>query len=83
VNGVRTYINIRYEDRESVKALGCKWDSNEKSWYYYKDLMSKDNQLILAEMVVEDFDYDDDSGTVDECDGRFIDSFNRRYRSRN
>jgi hypothetical protein len=27
------YLDVPFEDRELVKALGAKWDRNEKSWY--------------------------------------------------
>lgn len=28
-----TYLTTQYKDRESVKAVGARWDANERRWY--------------------------------------------------
>ena len=40
----KTYIDCEYEDRDSVKELGGRWDKEKKLWYCYpkyKDKMLK------------------------------------------
>ena len=33
-NSKKIYINVKYDDKEDAKKLGCKWDPDLKSWYY-------------------------------------------------
>lgn len=30
----KSYLNVRYEDRQKAKEAGAKWDSNAKKWYW-------------------------------------------------
>jgi hypothetical protein len=44
VEDERIYIDCEYEDRDSVKELGGRWDTEKKLWYCYpkyKDKMLK------------------------------------------
>lgn len=34
----KNYIYVNYNDKEEAKKLGCRWDPNKKSWYYFDDL---------------------------------------------
>ena len=31
--GVKSYLNCPFDDKDECKALGGKWDSEEKKWY--------------------------------------------------
>lgn len=33
---VATYLNVSFDDKEKVKALGARWDGNKKAWYVPK-----------------------------------------------
>ncbi len=39
---LRIYLDVPREEKEEAKALGAKWDSNEKSWYTMSDNPNKD-----------------------------------------
>ena len=28
-----TFLNVKFEDKEEAKFLGCKWDQENKKWY--------------------------------------------------
>jgi ribonuclease HI len=33
----RVYIKVAFKNKDAVKKLGCKWDPEKKSWYYFLD----------------------------------------------
>lgn len=33
----KTYINVPYAEKDDAKALGAKWDANQKKWYVPED----------------------------------------------
>lgn len=34
----KVYIKIPFKNKEAVKKLGCRWDAQKKSWYYFANL---------------------------------------------
>ena len=36
-SGKRIYLHVPFSDKEEVKALGAKWDAQNKQWFYEKD----------------------------------------------
>ena len=42
----KKYIQINYENKDSAKLLGAKWDMKEKKWYYTDDLSDENKQAI-------------------------------------
>jgi ribonuclease HI len=45
----KNYINIKFDYKDAVKALGAKWDMSCKKWYY-EDNISKDNKDAILEI---------------------------------
>lgn len=41
----RVYLDVPYDEKDQVKALGAKWDADRKKWYY---LLTNDEQLPNA-----------------------------------
>ena len=33
----RVYIKVAFKNKDAVKRLGCKWEPEKKSWYYFTD----------------------------------------------
>ena len=46
--GKKTYIKVKYDDRNKVKILGAFWDKEKKSWCFCENL-DKSNQKKLLE----------------------------------
>ena len=47
----KIYINVKYDDKETAKKLGCKWDPSKKSWYYNQN-NSKDNIIKINKLFM-------------------------------
>ena len=45
----KKYINISYNNKDTAKTLGAKWDINKKSWYYDNKIL-EDNKNKLNEL---------------------------------
>lgn len=45
----KNYINVKFDYKDAVKALGAKWDMSCKKWYY-EDNISKDNKDAILEI---------------------------------
>jgi ribonuclease HI len=42
----KKYIEINYDNKDSAKLLGAKWDMKEKKWYYTDNLSDENKQAI-------------------------------------
>ena len=47
----KKYINIPYKNKDQAKKLGCRWDPNLKSWYYFSNNKNKDNIIKLGNNI--------------------------------
>ena len=45
--GERTYIKVKYADKDKVKALGAFWDKDKKSWCFCENLDETKKQKLL------------------------------------
>ena len=47
----KIYLNVKYEDKETIKGMCGKWDRNKKKWYVYKD--NKKIKEILEKFILD------------------------------
>ena len=47
----KKYIKIPYKNKEQAKKLGCRWDPNLKSWYYFSNNKNKDSIIKLGNNI--------------------------------
>ena len=45
--GERTYIKVKYADKDKAKALGAFWDKDKKSWCFCENLDDTKKQKLL------------------------------------
>jgi len=45
--GEKTYIKVKYADKNKVKALGAYWDKDKKSWYFCENLEESKKQELM------------------------------------
>lgn len=75
----RVYIDVKYNEREEAKSLGCGWSPSAKSWFYNKPTLPKlRNGFLEKEEIILDkygyeickyFDVTDDQAKQAEKDG--------------
>ena len=41
----RIYLNVKYQDKNKAKKLGCKWDPEKRLWYCFYDNENKEKIL--------------------------------------
>ena len=47
----KKYIKIPYKNKDHAKKLGCRWDPNLKSWYYFSNNKNKDSIIKLGNNI--------------------------------
>ena len=45
-NAEKLFIKVDYADKDKVKALGAKWDGNNKSWYINSEDKEKFSEWV-------------------------------------
>jgi hypothetical protein len=51
----RVYLNVPYEEKDMAKALGAKWDANQKCWYckaFERDRFSRWNNKVSQKQTI-------------------------------
>ena len=44
-----TFLNVKFEDKEEAKYLGCRWCGNNKKWYIYND--DKNYEKVILKFI--------------------------------
>ena len=67
-----TFLNVKYEDKEEAKFLGCRFDGNIKKWYIknyhenYETVISKFKD-VKKELNIKKFKLTDDDNICPIC----------------